>query len=104
MFNLESKTGKNVYKIIREYFEKLKIWEKVVFLCTDGEPAMAGDNNGFAAYFLKEKKFGISLICLNHRENTGIKHLYIKIPKILNFHVQINELIVFLRSSYKIVG
>ena len=47
---------------------------------------MSGDENGFQAFFLKEKKYRITIICLNHRENTGIKHIYTKISKLNYFH------------------
>ena len=48
----------------------------MIFLCTDGEPAMSGGLNGLKAHFERESKYRISLICLNHKENTGIKDIY----------------------------
>ena len=65
---------------------------------------MSGEINGFYGLLLKEYSFRIAIICLNHKENSGIKHVYTKIERINKFHITINELIYFLRSSFKTVN
>ena len=52
MFNIKQKTGEVVFNTIKNYFENLKIWNKVVFLCNDGELAMTGQYNGFSAFLI----------------------------------------------------
>ena len=46
MFNLKRKTGVIIFDTIKEYLTQLKVWNKVIFLCTDGEPSMSGHING----------------------------------------------------------
>ena len=44
MFDLDRHSGKYVYNVIKDFFVDLKIWDKVVDSCTDGEPAMSATN------------------------------------------------------------
>ena len=43
---------------------------------------MAGSKIGVAAYFIDEFSYRNHIICINHKENTGFKHVYTNIPKL----------------------
>ncbi len=40
---------------------------------------------------------------MNHKENTGLRHIYKDVSKLKEFHGLVNETIVFMKSSFKIV-
>ncbi len=42
LLNLERKTSDYIFASIKNFFMDLKIWEKVIFISTDGENSMAG--------------------------------------------------------------
>jgi hypothetical protein len=43
------------------------------------------------------------MICLSHRENTGLKNLMKNVKKIYDVHQLIHQLNLFLKSSYKTI-
>jgi hypothetical protein len=64
---------------------------------------MSGHRIGFKHYFTSEFSYRMHTICLNHRENTALKHVYSEVKCIKNFHSFSCDLIVFMRSSYKLI-
>lgn len=60
---------------------------------------MSGNKlNGFAA---KKIKYGMHITCLNHLENTALKHLFDDIDLIKEFYELVNDLMVFINGSNK---
>jgi hypothetical protein len=45
-----------MYERTKEVFDKIDkdLWKKIIALCTDGEAANSGEDNGFSHYFLKD--------------------------------------------------
>lgn len=47
--------GEYVFKELKNILNSFEIWNKVIFLSTDGEPAMASKDKGVTGFFLRDK-------------------------------------------------
>ena len=69
-------TGKDIMKIICDYFERHGIeWKRLAGFCTDGAPAMLGSRSGLATLVREKNPSTVTMHCIIHRQALASKTL-----------------------------
>lgn len=99
-------TAKGIFETVRNAFQAEGVdflsyfKENLVAFASDGEPTMAGQNNGLVALIRKEVNHPVfSIHCMAHRLELAIKKAFTKHEYFTRFEKTINNLFIFYNDN-----
>ena len=98
---LKDQKAQTIFDEIKSGLQKLKIWDKIKFLCTDGAPSMSSVKDGVAGKMMMENKLLKSFKCVAHQENLAVKHIYKENEELHKFNRKLFDIIGFFEQSPK---
>ena len=99
LFQLKSLTAEAIYQKIKPWLVDYKIYNKILFYCSDAAANVSSLGNGVAGLIKRDLPKLLSHKCLCHLQNTALKHTYKQFQQFQSFNKNLLEVINYIDNS-----